>query len=640
MGKKKVIDNVLSLLGAQEDKVIKKERQKRSKDFSSEDTLKEDLNELNELELEEYLEEQGLDEFDLMNMGVLDLDDESVQIAEKGALSFFSYSPKEAGKNWIDSGNTDNLLEYMSTELDDPKKLRDFMDGLSDDTVTFDDYANEDIQNHADKLLEEMKTLRVIKNEGSLLGDIPKSQFADKDIKAAEKSIEKRREFFERDGEVFERVPLDSGEDMPSSFLRRATSEETSNFKKGRENFRVGKLVKGLFGDKPTAISELLHFMVERRVDKGATKKEAFKEISENTKLPIKEIEENEKIFSRLSGGGASKDMVDEVMLTGKSLLRSPTALQESAENIAGGKGTKSTRIARRKAGKAAIGGGVLGYLLGELDLPPEKASEFEQAFSEAHNSGEETFTFDGKEFSTEVKKGKAMGGTMYNKGSLVGNQTTLDANKDGDITGEDFAMLRNKKQEGGSMLVPPEMEAMAEDMPVDTYPNIPPEEMAEVEASQLPDADMEKDYMDFVVGESLDSEEQNYLMNALEADPQLSQIFGKVVTTASEFTGSGEVSGPGTGVSDSIPARLSDGEFVFTKKATDQMGSDNLQMMMDDAERAFDGGEMRMPKQEGGMMMYNQKDEDPLAYEKIAQDEIKKNMLRANRAPSLLGVN
>ena len=58
------------------------------------------------------------------------------------------------------------------------------------------------------------------------------------------------------------------------------------------------------------------------------------------------------------------------------------------------------------------------------------------------------------------------------------------------------------------------------------------------------------------------------------------------------------------------------------------------------DAERVFDGGEMRMPKQEGGMMMYKQKDEDPLAYEKIAQDEIKKNMLRANRAPSLLGVN
>ena len=193
--------------------------------------------------------------------------------------------------------------------------------------------------------------------------------------------------------------------------------------------------------------------------------------------------------------------------------------------------------------------------------------------------------------------------------------------------------------KEEGSLLVPPEMEALEAveaDRPVDTYPNIPPEEMAEVEASQLPDAEMEDKYMDFVVNESLDSEEQNYLMNALESDPQLSQIFDKVVTTASEFTGAGEVEGPGTGVSDSIPARLSDGEFVFTKKATDQMGSDNLQMMMDDAERAFDGGEMRMPKQRGGMM-YNQKDEDPLAYEKVAQDEIKKSMLKANRAPSLL---
>ena len=187
-----------------------------------------------------------------------------------------------------------------------------------------------------------------------------------------------------------------------------------------------------------------------------------------------------------------------------------------------------------------------------------------------------------------------------------------------------------------GSLMMPPEMES---DMPVDTYPNIPPEEMAEAEASQLPDAEMEDKYMDFVLDQSLDDDEQSYLMNALETDPKLSQIFDKVITTASEFTGAGEVEGPGTGVSDSIPARLSDGEFVFTKKATDQMGADNLQMMMDEAERAFDGGEMRSPKQEGGMM-YKQKDEDPLAYEKIAQDEIKKNMLRANRAPSLLGGN
>ena len=242
------------------------------------------------------------------------------------------------------------------------------------------------------------------------------------------------------------------------------------------------------------------------------------------------------------------------------------------------------------------------------------------------------------EEMSQEEAADKmAMGGMMYAKGSLVGNQSEIDKDNDGEITSQDFAMLRQGKQEGGSLMVPPEMEGMADDMPVDTYPNIPPEEMAAAQASQLPDAEMEDKYMDFVVNESLDSEEQSYLMNALEADPMLSQIFDKVLMTASEFTGAGEVEGPGTGVSDSIPARLSDGEFVFTKKATDQLGSDNLQTMMDDAERNFDGGETRSPVQTGGLL-YAQKDEDPLAYEKIAQDEIKKSMLRSNRAPSLMG--
>ena len=193
----------------------------------------------------------------------------------------------------------------------------------------------------------------------------------------------------------------------------------------------------------------------------------------------------------------------------------------------------------------------------------------------------------------------------------------------------------RVSKQEG-SLMVPPEMEALESDMPADTYPNIPPEEMDEAMESQLPDAEMEDKHMEFVFEESLDDEEQSYLMNALEADPKLSQIFDKVLTTASEFTGAGEVEGPGTGVSDSIPARLSDGEFVFTDKATEEIGSDNLQAMMDDAERAYDGGAIRKPAQEGGLLLYKGRDEDPLAYEKIAQDEIKKNMLRSNRAPSL----
>ena len=177
----------------------------------------------------------------------------------------------------------------------------------------------------------------------------------------------------------------------------------------------------------------------------------------------------------------------------------------------------------------------------------------------------------------------------------------------------------RIKRQAGGpSMMVPPEMEdTVVPEAPVDTYPNIPPEEMAEVEASQLPDEEMEEDYVDFVINEALVPEEQDYLRNTLEADPQLSMIFDKVVETASEFSGSGEVAGPGTGVSDSIPARLSAGEFVVTKKATDQIGADNLQTMMDEAERVFDGGLMS-------------KDED------IEDDDIKKSMISANQMPSL----
>ena len=175
---------------------------------------------------------------------------------------------------------------------------------------------------------------------------------------------------------------------------------------------------------------------------------------------------------------------------------------------------------------------------------------------------------------SPPERKGKAEGGKAE-------DSNFPDLTGDGKVTQADVLHGRGVFQEGG-------------EVPVDTYPNIPPEEMAAAKASQLPDEQMEDDYIDYVMNEALSQEEQTYLMNALEADPQLSMIFDKVVGTASEFTGSGEVAGPGTGVSDSIPARLSDGEFVMTRKATDQIGAENLQRMMDDAERAYDGGLMK----------------------------------------------
>ena len=169
--------------------------------------------------------------------------------------------------------------------------------------------------------------------------------------------------------------------------------------------------------------------------------------------------------------------------------------------------------------------------------------------------------------------------------------------------------------------------------MPVDTYPNIPPEEMAAAKESQLPDEQMEDDYIGFVMDQSLDEEDQMYLAEKLEEDPRLSDILDRIVLTAGEFSGTGEVSGPGTGVSDSIPARLSDGEFVVTKKATDQIGADNLQRMMDDAERAYDGGYQK--KAIGGYAIDNP-DESEIASPNIIDEEIKKAMIGSNKIPSL----
>jgi hypothetical protein len=180
-----------------------------------------------------------------------------------------------------------------------------------------------------------------------------------------------------------------------------------------------------------------------------------------------------------------------------------------------------------------------------------------------------------------------------------------------------------------GSMLVPPEM-GMEEEMPVDTYDNIPENEMAEAEASQLPDAEMESDYLEFVLGEALETEEQEYLMSVLETDERLGSIFDKVMDVAGEFSGEGSVEGPGTGVSDSIPARLSDGEFVFTKKATDQMGADQLQTMMDEAEKAYDGGLMK--KAFGGLTSEDDIEMD--SYD--SEEEVKKQMIAANQMPSI----
>ena len=114
-------------------------------------------------------------------------------------------------------------------------------------------------------------------------------------------------------------------------------------------------------------------------------------------------------------------------------------------------------------------------------------------------------------------------------------------------------------------------------------------------------DDDMEDNYTKFIMEEALTEEEESMLMSKLEQDEELSMLFDKVIDVAQEFAGSGPVEGPGSGVSDSIPARLSDGEFVFTAKATEEIGADELMRMMKEAEATADE---RQGMQTGGMMM------------------------------------
>ena len=130
-----------------------------------------------------------------------------------------------------------------------------------------------------------------------------------------------------------------------------------------------------------------------------------------------------------------------------------------------------------------------------------------------------------------------------------------------------------------------------------------PKQEMEEAEPMKS-DEEMENDYLDFVVEESLSESEEKYLLEKLEQDDRLSQIFDKVMEVATEVAGSGAVEGPGSGVSDSIPARLSDGEFVFTAKATQEIGADNLQRMMEQAESNADAPMERQARRAGGYMM------------------------------------
>ena len=132
-----------------------------------------------------------------------------------------------------------------------------------------------------------------------------------------------------------------------------------------------------------------------------------------------------------------------------------------------------------------------------------------------------------------------------------------------------------NKYAEGGEIKIPelaPDAETTME---------------MQMEEAMTPSGEEEMDIKADVDTSVLDSDEEQLLEEVIEMHPGIMDVIVKL--TAKEFTGEGEVDGPGTGTSDSIPAMLSDGEFVFTAKAVKQIGVDRLRKQMKAAEQEYD---------------------------------------------------
>ncbi len=181
-------------------------------------------------------------------------------------------------------------------------------------------------------------------------------------------------------------------------------------------------------------------------------------------------------------------------------------------------------------------------------------------------------------EFKAKDRKVEmALGGMVGVERSKYDQRPDYQAYAEGDIVedempDEDMPPMQELVVEEESLLKP---EGMNDEMPMD-------------DEEDITDEDLEG--MDAIIDTSaLSDEEEQLLDEAVDMHPELEAIIPKLVAT--EFTEDGEVEGPGTGTSDSIPALLSDGEFVFTAKAVKNIGVDKLRKMMKQAEADYDAG-------------------------------------------------
>jgi hypothetical protein len=184
-----------------------------------------------------------------------------------------------------------------------------------------------------------------------------------------------------------------------------------------------------------------------------------------------------------------------------------------------------------------------------------------------------------------EYKASKNIKAQQMAIGGVVGNESISKYNQrpdyqayaEGDVVedempDEDMPPMEELKVEEESLLQPMGMD---DEMPMDDEEDISDEDLEDMDA--------------IIDTSALSEEEEQLLDEAVDMHPELEAIIPKLVAT--EFTEDGEVEGPGTGTSDSIPALLSDGEFVFTAKAVKNIGVDKLRKMMKQAEADYDAG-------------------------------------------------
>lgn len=439
----------------------------------------------------------------------------------------------------------------------------------------------------------------------------------------------------------------------------------------------------------------------------------------------------------RAGGGGKTDSLLDSIIQSVGSVTEKPSVMGSFIpEEAAGTRPVRKSQVFAGATGVVAgslLSGGAMSAWNMLNDEPPatkKEASDFEKAFSAAFKAGKDTFEFDGKQYTTELKReAKSAGGILAKKIlSFAGAKASKDAPK---VTAKRKAALADEEADRAAEMLedalmqdpefldnmdPDDLEALMADLPpayrsklspdmgdvqedtlellrgmdpsdvadnlqlfnslgeLKTYTkglnpketrefitNVSPDDYDMFEGFQgliqelgprqvkahggaigllvpveglKPDGEMEDDYVSHVMDKTLSEKEVDYVNEALEKDDELSKIVDKLVLASSEFRGSGEVEGPGTGTSDEIPARLSDGEFVFTKKAVDVIGVEKLEKMMKDAEEQAE----RQNKALGGIVDTPLEDEKAtMTTESGNNGLIEEQMLKANRMPSLM---